>query len=177
MISIVIPVYRNAESIPDLIVALNSAAAIALRDCGQRVEVVFVVDGSPDNSHLLLTQALPNASFSSKLLLHSRNFGSFPAIRTGLTAASGDYFAVLAADLQEPPELVLQFFEKLSNDGCDVVIGCREKRDDPYFSRLASNMFWKFYKTFVISDIPDKGVDVFGLPPVRNYGVSVKMSL
>ena len=162
MLSIVIPVYRNAESIPDLLAALTHIANIGQRDFNQATEVVFVVDGSPDNCHELLKQALPKASFASKLLLHSRNFGSFAAIRTGLIAATGDYFAVIAADLQEPPELVLQFLEKLLNSGCDVVVGHREDRDDPVLSRFASNTFWKLYKKFVISEIPEKGVDLFG---------------
>lgn len=162
MLSIVIPVYRNAESIPDLLAALTHIANIGQRDFNQATEVVFVVDGSPDNCHELLKQALPKESFASKLLLHSRNFGSFAAIRTGLIAATGDYFAVIAADLQEPPELVLQFLEKLLNSGCDVVVGHREDRDDPVLSRCASNTFWKLYKKFVISEIPEKGVDLFG---------------
>ena len=162
MLSIVIPVYRNAESIPELLGALSNVAEIALRNHGQQTEVVFVVDGSTDNCHALLEQALPKVAFASRLLLHSRNFGSFAAIRTGLIAASGDYFAVLAADLQEPPELVLRFLEKLANGGCDVVVGCRENRDDPTFSRLASNTFWRLYKKFVIPEIPEKGVDIFG---------------
>lgn len=175
MLSIVIPVYRNAESIPDLLAALSNVASIAQRDFNQATEVVFVVDGSPDNCHELLKQALPKTMFASKLLLHSRNFGSFAAIRTGLIAASGDYFTVIAADLQEPPELVLQFLEKLLTSGCDVVIGHREERDDPALSRFASNTFWKLYKRFVIPDIPEKGVDIFGCNQLfRNQLVSLK---
>jgi glycosyltransferase involved in cell wall biosynthesis len=162
MLSIIIPVYRNAESIPDLLVALSNTANHVQLDFNQSTEIVFVVDGSPDNCYELLQQALPHVSFASKLLLHSRNFGSFAAIRTGLTVATGDYFAVIAADLQEPPELVLQFLDKLANDGCDVVVGHREGRNDPLLSRFASNMFWKLYKKFVISEIPEKGVDIFG---------------
>jgi polyisoprenyl-phosphate glycosyltransferase len=162
MLSIVIPVYRNAESIPDLLAALSHVANTAQRDFHQTTEVVFVVDGSPDNCYQLLQQALPNTPFASKLLLHSRNFGSFAAIRSGLIAATGDYFAVIAADLQEPPELVLQFLEKLLTSSCDVVVGHREDRDDPILSRLASNTFWKLYKKFVVPEIPEKGVDLFG---------------
>jgi len=175
MLSIVIPVYRNAESITELLAALESTSCGVLRDHGLKTEVVFVVDGSPDNCHELLEQALPGVSFSAKLLLHSRNFGSFSAIRTGLIAASGDYFAVLAADLQEPPDLVLQFLEKLSNGGCDVVVGCRENRDDPALSRLASNIFWQLYKKFIIPEIPEKGVDIFGCNRVfRDHLVSLE---
>jgi glycosyltransferase involved in cell wall biosynthesis len=161
-LSIVIPVYRNAESIPDLIAALSAVARQAAQDHACATEVVFVVDGSPDDSYALLAQALPDAPFASQLLLHSRNFGSFAAIRTGLQAASGEYYGVIAADLQEPPELVLQFLQQLRGGECDVVVGCRENRQDPYMSRLASDTFWKLYKKFVIHEIPEKGVDVFG---------------
>lgn len=161
-LSVVIPVYRNAGSIPDLIAALSAVTQQAARDFDYATEVVFVVDGSPDNSYALLAEALPNAPFASQLLLHSRNFGSFAAIRTGLQAATGEHFGVVAADLQEPPELVLQFLQKLRTGDCDVVVGCRENRQDPILSRLASDLFWKLYKKFVIHDIPEKGVDVFG---------------
>ena len=161
-LSIVIPVYRNAESIPHLLTALTDVAAIACTKCQTKVEVVFVVDGSPDNCHTLLAEALPGASFGSQLILHSRNFGSFAAIRSGLQVASGDYFAVIAADLQEPPGLALEFLDRLITGQFDVVVGCRENRQDPLGTRLASDIFWRLYKRFVIHDIPEKGVDVFG---------------
>ena len=162
ILSIVVPVYHNAESTADLIVALSNVAQLAKRDFNCSTEVVFVVDGSPDNCYALLAQALPDAPFSSQLILHSRNFGSFAAIRTGLKAARGEHFCVIAADLQEPPELALLFLEKLRSDECDVVVGCRENRQDPYLSRAASGVFWKIYKRFVIREIPEKGVDIFG---------------
>lgn len=161
-LSVVIPVYRNEGSIPTLVAALSDVAAKARQNFDCAIEVVFVVDGSPDNSYALLAQSLPSAHFASQLLLHSRNFGSFAAIRTGLQAATGQYFGVIAADLQEPPELVLQFLERMLPGDCDVVVGCRENRQDPLLSRLASDLFWKLYKKFIIRDIPEKGVDVFG---------------
>jgi len=161
-LSIVIPVYRNEGSIVPLIEALSDTVRKAVQDFGCATEVVFVVDGSPDNSYALLAQSLPAAPFASQLLLHSRNFGSFAAIRTGLRAATGEYFGVLAADLQEPPELALRFLERLLPGTHDVVVGCRENREDPLPSRLASDLFWKLYRKFVIHDIPEKGVDVFG---------------
>lgn len=161
-LSIVIPVYRNADSIPYLVAALSAVAKRACEELRIKIEVVFVVDGSPDGSHALLTQALPAAPFASQLLVHSRNFGSFAAIRTGLQAAVGEYFAVIAADLQEPPELALQFLDRLLTGQYDVVVGCRENRRDPIGTRLASDIFWRLYRRFVIHDIPEKGVDVFG---------------
>jgi glycosyltransferase involved in cell wall biosynthesis len=161
-LSIVIPVYLNEEAIPHLLPVLSDLAARARTEYLTEVEVVFVVDGSPDASYKILAEALPSSNFASQLLLHSRNFGSFAAIRSGLEAASGTYFAVIAADLQEPPELALQFFEQLATGQFDVVVGCRENRQDPISSRMASDIFWKLYKRFVIRDIPEKGVDVFG---------------
>ena len=162
LLSIIIPVYRNEGSIPDLIEALSTVAQRAAANHNCATELVFVVDGCPENCYFVLQQALQSAPFASQLLLHSRNFGSFAAIRTGLQAGTGEYFGVVAADLQEPPELILNFLEKLSTGECDVVVGCRENRNDPLISRSASNIFWKLYKKFVIRDIPEKGVDVFG---------------
>ena len=162
MFSAVIPVYRNEPSLPELVEDLDRVAAEMQRRLGEPLEVVFVVDGSPDRSFEVLAQLLPSAPFCSQLLLHSRNFGSFAAIRSGLAAAAGSTFGVIAADLQEPTELLLEFCAALQGDACDVVVGCREKRDDPLASRLASAVFWKLYRRFVIHDIPKGGVDVFG---------------
>src|SRR5271167_1020685 len=104
--SVVIPVYKNEASIPRLIDALVSMN----RDLNGRMEAVLVVDGSPDRSFELLREAIATVDFPVQLLAHSRNFGSFPAIRTGLAAARGEFYGVMAADLQEPPELLVQFF-------------------------------------------------------------------
>ncbi len=156
--SLVIPVYRNEESIPRLLNALHDMN----RQLSDALEVVFVVDGSPDNSFGLLKAALPGLSFRAQLLAHSRNFGSFAAIRTGLAAAKGRFYGVMAADLQEPPELLVEFFQALSADECDVAIGVRRGRADPFLSRLASSLFWGLYRRLIVKDMPEGGVDVFG---------------
>lgn len=162
MFSVVIPVYQNEESLGELLSALATLSQEFAQGGGQSMEAVFVVDGSPDHSYEVLSRRLPAAPFPAKLLLHARNFGSFAAIRSGLAAATGDYFGVMAADLQEPPELMLAFLAELVDGSCDVVVGCREKRDDPPISRMASNVFWRIYRALVISQIPRGGVDVFG---------------
>lgn len=156
--SVVIPVYKNEASIPRLLTALEELNL----SMQEQLEVVFVVDGSPDNSYQLLAQALPQLDFPAQLLAHSRNFGSFPAIRTGLQHARGEYFAVMAADLQEPPELLQQFFDALSAGECDVAIGARAKREDPWFSQLTSRIFWALYRRWVVPEMPVGGVDMFG---------------
>lgn len=156
--SLVVPVYRNEETIPDLLAALATMNATL----GGALEAVFVVDGSPDRSLARLVEALPRAGFAAKVLEMSRNFGAFAAIRAGLIEAAGPYFAVMAADLQEPPELVVEFFRRLEQDRCDVVCGVRTARDDPLRTRLASALFWTAYRRLVQSEMPKGGVDVFG---------------
>ena len=154
--SLVIPVYRNEENIPALIAALNGLA----REVSD-LEVVLVVDGSPDRAAELLAQALPHVRFAWQLVELSRNFGSFAAIRQGLALARGEYLAVMAADLQEPPELIVQFFRALANDTCDLVVGVRAARADPPLNRLLARIYWSLYRRLVMRDIPAGGVDVF----------------
>jgi glycosyltransferase involved in cell wall biosynthesis len=156
--SLVVPVYKNETTIPALLEAVRGISDAV----GGKLEAVFVVDGSPDQSYALLRQALDALPFPAQLLAHSRNFGSFPAIRTGLAAARGEYFAVMAADLQEPPELIVDFFKSLAANECDVVVGTRSGRDDPPLSRMAANIFWGIYRRYVVKDIPSGGVDIFG---------------
>jgi len=160
--SVVIPVYKNEEYIPHLIREFGAIRGQVLQEFGVVTEFVFVVDASPDRCHALLREALPSAGFQSQLLLHARNFGSFAAIRTGLQAARGDYMAVIAADLQEPPGLLVKFLRELLRGEHEVVVGLREEREDPAMSRAASNVFWRAYRKFVIHDMPKGGVDVFG---------------
>ncbi len=155
--SLVIPVYRNEENVPalvDRVAAMNAS----LGD----FEAVFVVDGSPDRSYLALRERLEQAEFASQLIGLSRNFGSFAAIRQGLAAARGSYFSVMAADLQEPAELILTFFRRLESGEVDVVVGARAARDDPFLSSVSSRVFWWTYRTFVQPEVPAGGVDVFG---------------
>lgn len=156
--SLIVPVYRNEDSIPELVSVIREMDAAL----GNRLEAVFVVDGSPDNSAQILAEMLPNAGFSAQVHHLSRNFGSFPAIRVGLESASGDLFAVMAADLQEPPDLAVRFFRVLEEEPVDVVIGTRLQRADPRWASLASTLFWRIYKRLVVPDMPIGGVDVFG---------------
>lgn len=162
MYSVIIPVYRNAEFVPHLISEFTRISTAVQERYGIITEFVFVVDASPDDSFALLEEALPEAPFPSQLILHARNFGSFAAIRTGLRAAKGDYCAVIAADLQEPPDLLVQFLDKLIREDVDIVVGVREGRDDPPMTRISANLFWGFYRRFIVRDIPPGGVDVFG---------------
>src|SRR6266478_1249599 len=155
--SLIIPVYKNAESLEQLLSEIDAIGA-KLPD---PLEVVFVIDGSPDASYAILRHLLPNRYPSSQLICLSRNFGSFAAIRAGLARANGKYFAVMAADLQDPPETIVQFFLTLANEPVDIVVGERAARADPGLSRSLSNFYWFFYRKFIIPDLPPGGVDIF----------------
>ena len=117
--SLVVPIYKNEGSLDALLDAVDDICA----ELGEVIEAVFVIDGSPDRCEELLRARLPQRHFVSQLITHSRNFGAFAAIRTGLEHARGSAMAVMAADLQEPPELVVEFFRQLNDDRADVVVG------------------------------------------------------
>ena len=156
MNSLIIPVYRNEENLPDLLSAL---ADLATRVPG--FEVVFVVDASPDACERLLRAALPGLPYPAQLLVLSRNFGAFAAIREGLGHARGRHIAVMAADLQEPPELVERFFAALTADQADLCLGVRRSRQDPGLPKFLSRTYWRLYRRYVMPAVPEAGVDIF----------------
>ena len=158
MLSLVIPVYKNEENLPRLFRELE-----ALTECfPDALEVVFVVDGSPDASLRILRDHLPSWPVRTQLIELSRNFGSFSAVAAGLRYGRGEYFAMIAADLQEPPQLVLEFYRLLKSGEADVVFGHRTRRADAWFSQVLSEWFWSVYRRFVLKDMPKGGIDVFG---------------
>lgn len=157
--SLIIPVYRNSDSIGELLEVVRDLQS----QLDELLETIFVVDGSPDDSLERLRAQLPAAGITAKLILLSRNFGSFAAIREGLCHARGEFAAVMAADLQEPPQLIVEFFRRLERGEGDIVFGLREARRDPLSSRITAAAFWWIYRRFVQRDVPVGGVDVFGV--------------
>jgi glycosyltransferase involved in cell wall biosynthesis len=153
--SLVVPVYRNAGSITALVEVIERLAG----QVEGGLETIFVVDGSPDDSRGLLLEALKPTGLRARIVEHSRNFGSFAAIRTGMILAKGERIAVMAADLQEPPELVIEFLRRLASDDVDVVAGQRMSRSDR--GDAFSSLYWRLYRRFVIAEVPASGVDVF----------------
>jgi glycosyltransferase involved in cell wall biosynthesis len=156
--SLVIPVYKNEGSLPELLSQLEDLS----EKLNHELEAVFVIDSSPDLSAKFLDHNLAKKSFSSQLIELSRNFGSYAAIRAGLEKSTGKYFAVMAADLQEPISLIEDFFRVLQSKEADVTVGVRLSRQDPVLNRLASHLFWKTYRAFIQKDMPKGGVDIFG---------------
>ncbi len=157
MFSLIIPVYKNESGLNAL---LNAVEELSHKMTSE-FEAVFVIDGSPDRCYEILKETLPQQSFASQLILLSRNFGSFPAIRAGLEAAKGTLFGVMAADLQEPPSLILEMEKILSQEAIDVVVAARLSREDPILTRLPAQLFWGIYRKFIVPEMPEGGIDVF----------------
>lgn len=156
-ISVIIPVYFNAGSLPGLFDALQGVEA-ALHQRGLDLELVFVDDGSGDESFAALKR-IKAARPDTVLVKLTRNFGSVPAIRTGLRYVTGDAFAFLSADLQDPPSLVVDMADRWLA-GSKFVIAERETRDDPWSSRLFSRAYYWMLRTLVLPGYPAGGFDL-----------------
>jgi glycosyltransferase involved in cell wall biosynthesis len=157
LVSVVVPVYRNRETLPELVRRLEGVSDLLEGS----MEAIFVIDGSPDDSGAVLRILLGGSRLHSQLLWHSRNFGSFAAIRTGLSMARGRCMVVMSADLQEPVELAISFYEALASGEYEVAVGVRRARHDPRASRIGSSWFWSIYCRWVQPEMPRGGIDVF----------------
>lgn len=178
-ISVVIPVYMNAGSLPGLFDALRDLeASLAERATG--LQLVFVDDGSSDESlaELLRIKAARNSTTVVKL---TRNFGAVAAIRTGLRFVTGDAFAFLAADLQDAPQLIVAMVDRW-RAGSRFVIAERESRDDPMLSRLFSAIYYWLLRKLVLPGYPAGGFDLalmdrVMLQPLRDSAKSAFLPL
>jgi dolichol-phosphate mannosyltransferase len=155
-VSIVVPVYHNAASLPDLLAKFQE---LARKNPADRFEFVFVDDGSRDNSFEVL-QGLAKQEERARLIKLSRNFGSNAALLAGLDQARGDVIAAIAADLQDPPELIHDMIE-MWRAGRKVVLAARESREDPGLSSLLSDTFYGLFRRFAIPTMPKRGFDFF----------------
>jgi len=155
-VSVVVPVYQNAGSLADLLARLRAVAAGLP---GERFEFVFVDDGSKDDSFAVLRR-LAGEDARVRLVKLSRNFGSGPAILAGLTEARGECMVALAADLQDPPELIPQLLE-MWRQGRKVVLAARRSRADPLTTRLLAAAFYRLFRRFALPNMPRQGFDFF----------------
>lgn len=156
LLSIVVPVYHNASSLPDMLAALRDVAA---RNPNDAFEFIFVDDGSRDDSFAVL-QGLAGSEPRLKVVKLSRNFGSNPAIMAGMSQARGDAVAAIAADLQDPPELLHDMLARWREDH-KVVIAARRRREDPFPTWLLADLFYRLFRRFAIAAMPPRGFDFF----------------
>jgi glycosyltransferase involved in cell wall biosynthesis len=156
LISIVVPVYHNAPSLPDLLLKLQELAA---RNSTDAFEFIFVDDGSKDNSFSVLT-GLARQDSRVNIVKLSRNFGSNAALLAGIGQCKGDAAAAIAADLQDPPELIHDMLT-LWRQGNKVVLAARKDRGDPGLTSLLADAFYALFRRFAVSTMPARGFDFF----------------
>ncbi len=147
--SIVIPIYNEDESFPALVTRLREV----MDRLDGPVEVVLVDDGSRDRSFALMAAA-NREDPRFKVLQLSRNFGHQIAITAGMDAAAGQAVIVMDADLQDPPEVILQMVARWQ-EGYEVVYAVRERRDgETLFKRKTATMFYGIQRRLAEIDQP-----------------------
>lgn len=155
-LSIVIPLFNEKEVIPFLLEELNKV----ISDLGKSYEVIFVDDGSTDDTFELIKKATDqNPKF--KVIKFSRNFGHQAAFNVGIDFAQGDMVLTMDGDLQHPPSLIPVFIKQAEN-GFDIVIG--ERLENKQNSKLREAVGKSFYKLMsVITNLEFRNVSDFAL--------------
>ena len=178
-VSVIVPVYFNEQSLPALFDELNAVEQqLEQRDVG--LELIFVDDGSGDASLETLLDYRQRRP-ATRVLKHTRNFGSFQAVKSGLSYVTGDCFLFLAADCQDPPELIVQTVDRWLA-GKKYVVAARQSRNDPFLSKCFAAVYYKLLSVFVVKNYPRGGFDLALmdkaiLPHMLNAGKNVNLNL
>lgn len=149
-LTIVLPIFNEEANIPELYRRL--CQAFNCIELARNVEILFVDDGSSDASATLITR-LHKEDPRVRLLSFSRNFGHQAAITAGIDYSYGQAIVLMDADLQDPPELLLQMIEQWRN-GAEVVYAVRHKRKESIFKRLSYFTFYRLLQLISNIDIP-----------------------
>jgi len=159
LLSVVIPVYFNEENIPATWAALE--ATLRRLPAGLRWEVIFVDDGSGDRSFERLREVFRLHPDSVRVVKLTRNFGQVAAVLAGLQEARGDCCVVMSADLQDPPELILEMLGRWAGGVCKIVLAARAYREDGRLAGWASRLFYRAMRRFAVANMPDGGFDYY----------------
>ena len=156
--TVVVPIYKSQDHIPKLFEYIQQ-----IGDAVGEVEIVFVIDGTPDNSEQSIFLEAKKYAFKIKVVRLSRNFGVGPALHAALNHVETSSLVIIGADLQEPVEMYIDFFRRLESGEADVFLGERLSRDDPFSMRFFSAIFWWVNRKFINSETPKGGFDGVGL--------------
>jgi putative glycosyltransferase len=150
-LSIVATLYKSAPYIHEFV---DRACKVSEELVAEDYEIIFVNDGSPDDS---LDIAVELTQENSHLIVVdlSRNFGHHKAMMTGLAQAVGDLVFLIDSDLEEEPEWLLTFYEQLHQELCDVVYGVQHKRKGALFERITGVAFYKIFRRLTGIDQPN----------------------
>jgi len=155
LLSLVIPVYNEAETVA---IFSQRVKEVLHSDIGIRLEIIFVNDGSNDDTLLQLLE-LQKQSPEIKIVDLSRNFGKEAALTAGIDIAEGNAVVPIDVDLQDPPELIPQMLDKW-RDGYDVVLARRTNREsDTWMKRISSAWFYKIHNKIAEQPIPENAGD------------------
>lgn len=166
-ITAIIACYKDAQAIPVMYQRLTDT----FLKIGIDYEIIFVNDCSPDNS----AEIIRNISLNDNHVIgisHSRNFGSQMAFRSGMELSTKQSVVLLDGDLQDPPELIEQFYQQWEQ-GYDVVYGHRIKRDMPWYWDALYKLFYRIFAAFSYIKIPLNAGD-FSLIDRRVVGWMLK---
>ena len=135
-ISVVIPLYNEEESLPELYAWIERV----MKANNFTFEVIFINDGSKDNSWKVI-EGLSQQSEHVKGIKFRRNYGKSPALYCGFKEAVGDVVITMDADLQDSPDEIPELYNMITKDGFDRVSGYKEKRYDPLSKTLPTKLF------------------------------------
>jgi len=159
IISIIIPVYCNEESLKELYKFINDE--VIIKNENIQFEIIFVDDGSNDNSFKILQDIYCENRPKVKVIKFSRNFCQAAAWSAGLNYCSVNYAVIISADLQDPPELINTMIEIVHNNNSDIVIANREGRDESLFRVITSKIFYSIMRLLSFKNMPLGGFDFF----------------
>jgi len=135
-ISIVIPLYNEEESIPELYEWIDKV----MNENKFSYEVIFVDDGSTDNSWSVI-ERLKAGSDNIKAIKFRKNYGKSPGLHCGFDRAEGDVVITMDADLQDSPDEIPELYRMIKEDGYDLVSGWKKKRYDPLTKTIPTKLF------------------------------------
>lgn len=156
LLSVVLPVFNEARVLP----ILAARIANVLDSCPMQYEIVFVNDGSSDDSPAILDQ-LAASSDKIRVVHLSRNFGHQPAVQAGLAHARGDAVVLMDSDMQDDPEAIPRFMNEW-HEGYDVVYAVRAQRKESLPKRIAFAGFHRLMSSVACVPIPAEA-GIFGL--------------
>jgi glycosyltransferase involved in cell wall biosynthesis len=135
-ISVIIPLYNEAESLPELAQWIERV----MSENGYTYEVIFINDGSTDNSWDVIEQ-LKNKNSNIHGVKFRRNYGKSPALYCGFERAKGDVVITMDADLQDSPDEIPKLYRMITEEGYDLVSGYKQKRYDPLSKTIPTKLF------------------------------------
>ena len=139
-LSIVVPCYNEEDNV----LLIYDEITAALKKEKINYEIVFINDGSKDKTMLKLKEIANNSDEYIKIINFSRNFGKEAAMYAGLKESTGDFVAIIDADMQQKPSLILKMLDILTkNEEYDSVATYQKKRKDPFIKKIFSNLFYK----------------------------------